>query len=476
MLPRLIGFFASLYLACLLLVLSGCSNHEGSAQSKTKPVIAIPEMLGGENSVDIVSANAFSMPSTNMPLTQKINFSVGNSFFRNAWVIAPSSTTARDGLGPLFNTTACQNCHIKDGRGHLPNNAADNTVSMLVRLSAPGEPASEKDGVLPDPIYGGQLQDFAINGYQPEAKIEIQFYYHSVSLADGEEVELRTPKLRLSDFSHQAMAADALTSIRVAPQVLGLGYLQALTETQLLANADPEDSNNDGISGRANRVWDIEKNASVMGRFGWKAEQPSLKQQNAMAFVGDMGLTSPLVAADDCTSSQLQCRQAVNGGEPEVSAKILDQVTFYTANLAVPKRRNVADANVVAGSELFQTVGCADCHTPQWQTGEVEDMPWLANQTIYPFTDLLLHDMGDELSDHRPVFNAAGNEWRTPPLWGIGLTSTVNNEFGYLHDGRARSVQEAILWHGGEAASARDQYSQMASDDREKLLAFLDSL
>ncbi len=474
--PSILKSFVPLTVFVLGFV-AGCSQTATpQTADHRKPPIKIPANLGGDNSVVLESTNAFSLPSANMPITQRLNFSVGNSFFRNAWVIAPASTAARDGLGPLFNTNACQNCHIKDGRGHLPINDHDNTVSMLVRVSLPGAPESDKAGVIEHPTYGGQLQDFAINGHTPEAKITVDFDYHTVTLEDGTKVELRQPRLKFSNFSHEAIDANTLTSLRIAPPMIGLGYLQALSEDQILANEDPEDKNGDGISGRANWVWDSESQAITLGRFGWKAEQPSLKQQNAGAFAGDMGLTSALSIKDDCTEAQTACRNAPHGGSPEVSDKILDQVTFYTANLAVPARRNVDDPNVQAGAELFQTIGCSDCHTPRWQLADVSDMPWLGNQTIYPFTDMLLHDLGEGLSDNRPVFQAQGNEWRTPPLWGLGLTEVVNEEFGYLHDGRARTLTEAILWHGGEAQASRDQFATMDSNTRAQLLAFLKSL
>ncbi|WP_345417617.1 di-heme oxidoredictase family protein [Halioxenophilus aromaticivorans] len=457
-------------------MIAGCGGKPNTAAKAAPLAIEIPAQLGGDNSVNVQSSNAFSLPSAAMPLTQKINFSVGNSFFRNAWVIAPASTAARDGLGPLFNTNGCQNCHIKDGRGHLPQNDDDNAVSMLVRLSVAGEPESASDGAIGHPVYGGQLQDFAIPGHQPEAKIGFDYEFQTVTLTGGEQVELRKPILRLSDFSDEPITDATLTSVRIAPPVIGLGYLEALSDSQILAQADPSDENKDGISGKAAQVWDVAQATLTLGRFGWKAEQPSLKQQNAAAFAGDMGLTSPLSEIDDCTAAQAKCLEAANGGSPEVSDKILNLVTFYTSNLAVPARRSIDDPAVQTGEVLFQTIGCASCHTPKWQVGEVADMPWLGNQTIYPFTDMLLHDMGEGLSDGRKVFNAEGQEWRTQPLWGIGLTATINNEFGYLHDGRARTLQEAIIWHGGEAKASRDEFKALSAAERAQLMAFLNSL
>jgi CxxC motif-containing protein (DUF1111 family) len=438
-------------------------------------IIEIPTEIGGDNSVENTTSNAFSLPSAAMPLSQRLDFSVGNSFFRNAWVTAPASTTARDGLGPFFNTNACQSCHIKDGRGHLPANAEDNNVSMLVRLSI-GPSQNPEFSVANHPVYGEQLQDAAIPGIEPEAELYFEYEYHTEYLTDGTAVELQKPIPIISTTVYDALGDNLETSVRLAPPMIGLGYLQAITEQQILNNVDPNDEDNNGISGRVNRVWDKELKATTLGRFGWKAGQPNLKQQNASAFSGDMGLTSTIVASDDCTSAQTHCLNAVDGGTPEVSDNILDKVTFYTANLAVPKRRNSDDPSVINGSKHFQQIGCSQCHQPKWEIGDVDGMPWLSNQTIYPFSDLLLHDMGEGLADHRTEFEANGKEWRTPPLWGIGLTENVNNEFGFLHDGRARTLTEAIVWHGGEAQASKNRFSHLTEQQRAELIAFLKSL
>ena len=467
--PRLLP----LLLAALL---AGCDAQQADF-SRAEPGEALS---GGNASVAQADHNAFSLPSANLTPVRRLDFSVGNSFFRAPWVIAPSTTTARDGLGPLFNTNACQNCHIKDGRGHPPAANAASAVSMLLRLSIPAEPGQEaqlqRHGVIAEPTYGGQLQDMAIPGHAPEGRIRLDWQTHRITLADGSEVELRQPKLQLSDLGYGPLHPQTQFSLRIAPPMIGLGLLEAIADADLLALADPDDRNGDGISGRANQVWDDARGQSVLGRFGWKAGQPTLNQQNAHAFAGDMGLTTSLLPADDCTAAQAACQQMPNGGSPEVSDNILASVLFYSRNLAVPQRRQVDAPQVLKGKALFHQAGCASCHTPKFVTRADAAEPELAGQTIRPYSDLLLHDMGPGLADQRPEFLASGQEWRTPPLWGIGLTQQVSGHTQFLHDGRARNLLEAIFWHGGEAQAARDAVSHFSRDEREALLAFLDSL
>lgn len=442
---------------------------------------ANPAKPGGDTSTTKTGVNAFSMPASNLSFDKRLDFSVGNSFFRNPWVAAPATTDARDGLGPLFNTNACQSCHVKDGRGHPPAFDGDNAVSMLVRLSVPANDSEQHRaylqtlGVVPHPVYGGQLQDMAIPGAVPEGKVAIRYTPETVRFNDGSTLELRRPHLTIEKPGYGAPGNELLTSARIAPPMIGLGLLEAIPEASLLAREDINDKNNDGIRGRTNKVWDNAANKTVAGRFGWKAGQPSLRQQNAHAFAGDMGLTSHLVPADDCTAAQ-NCGQYPDGGKPEVSDDILDAVTFYSQHLAVPARRNLDDPQVQAGERLFLALGCAGCHTPSYTTGEHES-PALSGQTIYPYTDLLLHDMGEDLADNRPEFAASGREWRTPPLWGLGYADEVAGEPArYLHDGRARTPLEAVIWHGGEAEAARNRVLAASAQEREQLIAFLESL
>lgn len=468
--PVLLSRFVGL---SLLLTLAACDQSPPPAEPGEA-------LSGGSATVQQSDHNAFSLPSANLSPLRRLDFSVGNSFFRNPWVIAPATTTARDGLGPLFNTNACQNCHIKDGRGHPPAADAESAVSMLVRLSIPAGPADKTSllqaGIVPEPVYGGQLQDMAIPGSAPEGKVRIDYRSLPMHFADGTQVDLRQPTLQISQLGYGPMHPDTQLSARIAPPMIGLGLLEAIPTASILANADPDDANGDGISGRANQVWDDALGKTVLGRFGWKAGQPTLNQQNAHAFAGDMGLTTNLLPRDDCTATQTSCRQAVNGGQPEVSDDILALVLFYSRNLGVPARRQVDDVQVRQGKQLFNQAGCSSCHTPSFTTRTDAAEPELANQLIRPYSDLLLHDMGDGLADNRAEFLASGREWRTAPLWGVGLTETVNGHSQLLHDGRARNLLEAILWHGGEAEAARQQVLAFDAEQRAALLAFLHSL
>ncbi|WP_395601394.1 di-heme oxidoredictase family protein [Pseudomonas sp. A1230] len=470
-----------LRLSALFLALGLSACDDAPLFTKAEPGEA---RSGGAATVRKTDQNAFSLPSANLPPSRRVDFSVGNSFFRSPWVTAPSTTTARDGLGPLFNTNACQNCHIKDGRGHPPLPNAANSVSMLVRLSIPDAPqyakVIEQLGVVPEPVYGGQFQDMAVPGVVPEGKVRVEYTPVPVRFKDGTEVELRKPVLQITQLGYGPMHPDTRFSARVAPPMIGLGLLEAIPEDAILANAAAQAKDKNGINGRPNRVWDDELQKTVIGRFGWKAGQPNLNQQNVHAFSGDMGLTTSLRPFDDCTDAQTACKQAPNGngpnGEPEVSDNILRLVLFYSRNLAVPARRGINDEQVLAGKNLFFQAGCQSCHTPKYTTAANAAEPELASQVIRPYSDLLLHDMGDGLADNRTEFQASGRDWRTPPLWGIGLTQAVSGHTQFLHDGRARNLLEAVLWHGGEAQAAQQQVLAFNAEQRAALLAFLNSL
>ena len=470
-----------LRLSALFLALGLSACDDAPRFTKAEPGEA---RSGGAATVRKTDQNAFSLPSANLPPSRRVDFSVGNSFFRSPWVTAPSTTTARDGLGPLFNTNACQNCHIKDGRGHPPLPNAANSVSMLVRLSIPDAPqyakVIEQLGVVPEPVYGGQFQDMAVPGVVPEGKVRVEYTPVPVRFKDGTEVELRKPVLQITQLGYGPMHPDTRFSARVAPPMIGLGLLEAIPEDAILANAAAQAKDKNGINGRPNRVWDDELQKTVIGRFGWKAGQPNLNQQNVHAFSGDMGLTTSLRPFDDCTDAQTACKQAPNGdgpnGEPEVSDNILRLVLFYSRNLAVPARRGINDEQVLAGKNLFFQAGCQSCHTPKYTTAANAAEPELANQVIRPYSDLLLHDMGDGLADNRTEFPASGRDWRTPPLWGIGLTQNVSGHTQFLHDGRARNLLEAVLWHGGEAQAAQQHVLSFSAEQRAALLAFLNSL
>lgn len=441
------------------------------------------------------TADAFSQPSANLSFEDELQFRVGNGLFRRLWVSAPASTLASDGLGPLYNARSCQRCHLKDGRGHPPENAQDSAVSIFLRVSIPAEPMTPDDAddirryiagtyaTAPDPNYGTQLQDFSLPGVAPEYRFEVSYTEHEVALSGGEVAQLRTPSYRAADLGYGPLAPDAMLSPRIAPQMIGLGLLEAIPAQDILAHADPLDADGDGISGRPNVVWSAEFDQPMLGRFGLKAGAPTVRAQSAGAFSGDLGISTPLHPDGwgECTAAQVGCRAATHGGDAEqggyeVDDTGLDLVTFYSRNLAVPARRDVGDPQVLRGQELFHTTGCTACHRPNYVTHRLQDGGAQSFQLIWPYTDLLLHDMGEGLADHRPEARASGTEWRTPPLWGIGLTQTVSGHTYFLHDGRARSLLEAVLWHGGEAQAARDTVVSMLPEDRAALIEFLESL
>lgn len=431
------------------------------------------EFSGGETTVFDITSNAFALSARNMSFERRQQFFVGNSFFNKNWVTAPASTTARDGLGPVFNARSCSGCHFKDGRGRPPESPSEPMLSMLIRLSVPGE--GPHQGPLPHPSYGGQLGPEAVEGVPAEGIATVTYTEQPGMFADGTSYSLRVPTYHIDQWAF-GEPSDILTSPRTAPAMIGLGLLAAIPEADLEALADPDDRDQDGISGRINRVWDVEAEAMALGRFGWKANQPNLRQQSAGAFVGDMGITSTVFPENDCPEIQVDCRAAPDGGAPEIDADTLDDVVMYATTLAVPGRRNWDDPIVLRGKQLFQEAGCRSCHIQKFVTGQLTDTPEVDNQEIYPYTDLLLHDMGSELADGRPDFGADGNEWRTPPLWGIGLVETVNGHTNFLHDGRARTLMEAVLWHGGEAKASQDAVVEMGAADRDALVAFLESL
>jgi CxxC motif-containing protein (DUF1111 family) len=425
------------------------------------------QSLRAQTTVDDASREAFTRPIPTLTGERRTPFFVGNSFFNQNWVAAPASVAGRDGLGPLFNTRSCSTCHFEDGRSAAPVEDRPFSTTIL-RISIPG--AGPNGAPIPDPVYGGQIQGSALPGVAPEADVRVTYEIREGKFPDGESYSLASPKYRLENPGYGPISTELLMSARVAPAVIGLGLLECVPESVLLEKADPDDRDKDGISGRVNRVWDSTTQSMAVGRFGWKAEQATVKGQVAAAFQGDMSLTTTLLAEENHTS--IQDPHLASGGNPEVSDKILNSVAFYCQTLAVPASREGS----ARGAELFGQLGCAACHTPELTTGTSPGIPELSRQVIRPYTDLLLHDLGGELSDGRPVFLADGGEWRTPPLWGIGLIPKVNGHTSLLHDGRARNLTEAILWHGGEALAAREKFHALPKVDREALIKFIESL
>jgi CxxC motif-containing protein (DUF1111 family) len=432
------------------------------------------EYPGGNNNTTFdFSPNAFGHVSPAITGLQELNFFVGNSFFNQNWVSAPASTTARDGLGPTFNSRSCSACHFKDGRGRPPAFNGENSTGFLMRLSIAG---TDPNGAPnPHPAYGRQLNPQANVGIPAEGEVYINQTITNYTFLDGEAYSLQTPIYSFVNLNFGSIV-DVLTSPRVGQHMIGLGLLGSIYEADILVNADEQDVNNDGVSGKPNYVYDVVAGTNQLGRFGWKAGQPNLRQQSAGAFLGDIGITSSLFPVENCTSPQNDCLAAVSGGIPELSDTSLSHIELYVSNLAVPARRNIDSFNVKQGKKLFNSSGCVACHKANYTTGINLKFSNLSHQKIWPYTDLLLHDMGVGLADNRPEFLANGQEWRTPPLWGLGLIETVNGHTFYLHDGRARNLTEAIMWHGGEAENSKDNFSNLSQIERGQLLEFVKSL
>lgn len=463
-------FHSLLFLTLLVLIFLSACDSESPVAVESTPVFSTSEFSGGETTVFDASSHAFSIPAPNLSTTALEKHLDGDVEFEAVFVTAPA--VVNPGLGPIYNNVSCINCHSRDGRGRPPS-ADEGLVSLLFRLSLPKEDASGV-GMPPTPVpgFGRQLNNRAIVNAAPEGKVKIEYTEQTLTTADGTRVYLRYPNYTFTD-TYQPLPENIEVSPRVAPAVFGLGLLEAIPEEVILAYADEADVDGDGISGKPNYVWDVVNQRYSLGRFGWKANQPTLLQQVAAAYHDDMGITTSVFSIENSAG---QSQLAEHSVIPEVSDEILDVVTFYVQTLAVPARRNVDDPQVKHGEQLFAKAQCASCHIPTLRTGVLAGVPSVSNQTIHPYTDMLLHDMGPELADNRPDFYASGSEWRTPPLWGIGLVKRVNGHTNFLHDGRARDLMEAILWHGGEAEVSRQIVEQMSKAERDALIAFLESL
>ena len=447
----------------------GCSG-EGASDSGALP--PADQKSGGAATTLDDTSQAYGNSIRKLDDEQAGQFSLGHSVFSRAWVTAPATTDNLDGLGPLFNARACATCHSKDGRS-APFNTSGALLGMLFRLSIPG--IADNGGPNPDPVYGDQLRPFGILGVPGDGTPRVTYEEQPGSYGDGSAFSLQKPSYSIDGWNYGEPGEGLMISPRTGPSVIGLGLLEAVPEDEILAYVHAPDA--DGVSGVPNYVWDAEQQTAVLGRFGWKANQPTTMQQTAGAFVGDIGITSSLFRNGTCTPTMTACNAATSGADPdfELSDQAWRSVSFYMRSLAVPARRDVDDQEALRGELLFAKFGCASCHRETLHTGAA-DVDSLANQTIHPYTDLLLHDMGPDLADERPDFQASGSQWRTPPLWGLGLLQKVNQHSFMLHDARARGFAEAILWHGGEGAKARENFRLAPASERNALLKFLESL
>jgi CxxC motif-containing protein (DUF1111 family) len=463
----------------------GCASADAQAPAEPDSTAT-----GGATTVYATGRNAFSFPAANLGDEERTRFAIGNSFFRRNWVEAPASTQARDGLGPHFIARSCGGCHVQDGRGAPPavvRGRAEPPVALLIRLSVPG--ANEHGGPRPEPVYGDQLNNAAVPGIKPEGEVQIRYSTLKGRFTDGTPYELLQPSYRITRPGYGALQPGTMLSPRIAPQLAGVGLLEAIPDAEILANAQVQAALAGPVKGQPNHVWDAFAQQTLLGRFGWKANVATLAHQTAGAFIGDMGITSTRFPDEACSTTQTDCAHAPSGngsraGGVEIDDATLADVVFYEATLAPPARRNAGDAQVQRGERLFLANQCAACHRPSYTTTRAPiaerfprfSSPALGGQTVWPYTDLLLHDMGPGLADGRPDYEADGRQWKTPPLWGIGLIRDVNGHQRLLHDGRARGVLEAILWHGGEAQASRDAVLRLSREERDALVKFVESL
>jgi len=427
------------------------------------------------------SKKLFTHPVSGLNDQQFDTFILGKSFFRIPWVEAPSATTARDGLGPLFSANACISCHPNNGVSSVYNDNGDISRGYVSRLSIQNNetPEHKKEqtlkGFISEPTYGSQLSINGTKNVPFEGKPKIEYETINIVYPDGETVKLQKPiqgiESQTKELQYGAMDKDTIISNRIAQALVGMGLLDQISDEQILLNEDINDSDNDGISGKANKVYSLEDKTYKVGRYTWKASSPSILEQVANAAHNDMSLTSPLIEEENCTPSQIECNKAPKGdtlraGTPhDLPLQRLEAISFYLKNLKVP-RSTITEKK---GEELFSQIGCTSCHTPSFTLNN--------GLTIKPYSDLLLHDMGEALKDGRVEFLANGQEWRTAPLWGIGKRElALGKKPSFLHDGRARSIEEAILWHAGEAQKAKDAFMELSKKNRKKIIRFIKEL
>jgi CxxC motif-containing protein (DUF1111 family) len=444
----------------LLLMIISCSPENDNE-------ILEGENAGGATTVFTSGSKAFAQPAPNLTAKNLTRHNNGDADFEATFVSDPSPVNG--GLGSIFNNNSCVACHTTDGRAVFPYDI--NALSgIFLKISLPGK--GEHNAPIPVPDFGTQLQHQSVYGYEKEARLSVQFRDSLVYLADGTAITLRRSIFSIIE-PYTTLPPDVLISPRIGMPVFGLGLLEAIPESSILANADENDINKDSISGKPNYVWDPVNNKISLGRFGWKAGTASILLQVAGAYNEDMGLTNPVKPVE---SSYGQTNSHPSSISPEVSQETLDNVTFYCQTLGVPAVRNISDPQVVEGRKIFDRINCNSCHVPSFTTGSNPLLTEVSNQRIYPYTDMLLHDMGEGLADNREEFEANGREWKTRPLWGIGLTEITSGHTNLLHDGRARNINEAIMWHGGEANPSKEGFRKLSKADREALLKFINSL
>jgi len=420
---------------------------------------------------DRASQNSLLIPIDNLNDEELDKFYLGKSFFRIPWVEAPSATTARDGLGALFNANSCTSCHKKNGEGDVYNKNGFTSRSLVVRLSIDSNKSEyrdvlEKDGFIPEPNYGSQLSINSVHGVKPEGKAEVKYQKIDIKLSENETVILNKPIVSLKNLNYGELNKSTNISLRKAPALIGLGLIELISDREILKNVDEFDKNSDGISGKANYIYSKESNKTELGRYTYKASSSSIKLQSALALHNDMGLTTDILPFENCTKSQKACLNAPKGVDIDVPNHRLEAIEFYLTNLKTYRAKETKEFR--ENRELFNKIGCVKCHVDSFETKK--------GFKIAPYSDFLLHDMGEGLSDGRSEFLAEKNEWRTTPLWGISIRKKLKKNLTYLHDGRAKSLKEAILWHGGEAEASKEAFKNLPKVKREKIIKFLGEL
>ncbi|MCB1143611.1 MAG: thiol oxidoreductase [Leptospiraceae bacterium] len=425
-----------------------------------------PRFPGGDTTGFDRSLNAFNKLAKNTQDQDRIlKFGKGNKVFKAVW--SENSEGEFSGLGPFFQSSSCNGCHFLSGRGKRKVGFETKFSSAIFKIGTNENFSS----TLQHPIYGNQIQENSTSPQiLPKAKPEVSYQTITGQFPDGEPYQLEKPILSVRDWNY-GDPGNYVASMRVAPFLIGLGLLSAIREEDLKKWEDPDDKNGDGISGRIN--WIKSTEVPKIGRFGWKASFASVSDITINALGEDMGILNSSFLKSNCPISTLLCESEL---KPEISDSQLDDLIFYTMLIAVPVRVGIDSSSIQLGSDLFNKIGCSSCHIPQVKTGELDGYPEVSNQMIYPYTDLLLHEMGAGLADPFSEGSAGGSEWRTPPLWGMGLIPLVNQHEFLLHDGRARNITEAILWHGGEAEGSKNKFIHLSSDERKALIQFLNSL
>ncbi|MEE2749567.1 MAG: di-heme oxidoredictase family protein [Pseudomonadota bacterium] len=475
---RLFAFSWRVFLLLSSVLLASCGDSDTLAEQR---------LAGGLATFGTSHLVRFDMPVTSLSAQQKSDFYAGRALAHQPWVTAPASTSARDGLGPLFNARSCLGCHIEGGRGTLPTDDSEPVFTAFVRLSIPGE--SIESGSVPEPTYGHQVQTQATGlksqlglptgpgDLRAEADLRVIWEETPFKYPDNTVVTLGRPRIDLRDIAYGPMHPETLFSLRQAPAMFGVGLIEAIRQSDIDRLADPEDLNQDGISGRVNQVWSVSDGAVSYGRFGWKANRPDIETTVAAAFADDIGISNTLFPVQPCTEAQPLCLKQPTGNNQdgvELPDDLLTLTVEFLRHTGVPAARLSKDHE--AGEQLFHSIGCQQCHQPSFVTSDDASAVHLAGQKIWPYSDLLLHDMGNGLADNRPDYAASGHEWRTAPLWGIGLQKNTGKTLSLLHDGRARSVEEAIIWHGGEALRSRNAFVELDKQDRQQLINFVEAL